>query len=243
MKGNLQQIPDASTGFDKYAEYYDSALQEGLSATGEDSTYFARRRLEWLKACLNQLHFRVDSAIDYGCGTGASTPLLMQLIESNRVVGLDISVKSLSISKERFSSARVRFFLPDEYDANDRAELVFCNGVLHHVLPADRIATLSSMRRCLKMGGLLALWENNPWNPGTRYVMKRIPFDMDAVPVSALEARRLVKAVGFDIVRTDFLFFYPHALRYLRWSECLLSKLPLGGQYQLLCRKVAPCGD
>ena len=39
----------------------------------------------------------------------------------------------------------------------------------------------------LRPGGLFAFWENNPWNPGTRLVMSRIPFDRDAITLSALE--------------------------------------------------------
>ena len=81
--------------------------------------------------------------------------------------------------------------------------------------------------------------ENNPWNPGTRYVMSRIPFDADAITINPLKGRRLVRAAGFEVVRTDFLFIFPHFLRWLRPLEPALLHLPIGGQYQLLCRR--PC--
>ena len=58
-------------------------------------------------------------------------------------------------------------------------------------------------------GRLLAFWENNPWNPGTRYVMSRIPFDRDAVTLTAPEARRMLSAGGFEMLRMDFLFIFP----------------------------------
>ena len=57
-------------------------------------------------------------------------------------------------------------------------DLVFCNGVFHHILPQGRGAVLDYVKSCLKPGGLFALWENNPWNPGTRYVMNRVSFDI-----------------------------------------------------------------
>ncbi len=81
------------------------------------------------------------------------------------------------------------------------------------------------------------MWENNPWNPGTRYVMSRIPFDRDAVTLTPREARALVRANGFDIVDTTFLFIFPRALRWLRALEPPLARLPFGAQYQVLCRK------
>jgi hypothetical protein len=84
---------------------------------------------------------------------------------------------------------------------------------------------------------LLALWENNPWNPGTRYVMSRIPFDHDAITLNTRQSRRLVMAAGFEVLRTDYLFVFPHFLRWLRTLEAPLSSIPIGGQYELLCRK------
>jgi len=84
----------------------------------------------------------------------------------------------------------------------------------------------------------LAFWENNPWNPGMRYVMSRIPFDRDAVTLTAPETRRLLQAGGFEVLRTDFLFIFPRVLSWFRCVESLMTQLPLGAQYQFLCRKV-----
>jgi hypothetical protein len=67
--------------------------------------------------------------------------------------------------------------------------------------------------------GIFAFWENNPWNPGTRYVMSRIPFDRDAITVSAIEARGLLRAGGFEVIRTDFLFIFPKFLSWLLFME------------------------
>ena len=67
--------------------------------------------------------------------------------------------------------------------------------------------------------------------------MSRIPFDRDAIPLTPYEARHLLQAGGFEALRTDFLFIFPRMLRWFRGIEPLLSKLPLGAQYQVLCRK------
>jgi hypothetical protein len=94
----------------------------------------------------------------------------------------------------------------------------------------------------LRPGAIFAFWENNPWNPGTRYVMRRVPFDRDAVTLSPPEARRWLRSAGFEILRTDFLFIFPRPLRWLRRLEPILSRAPLGGQYQVLCRKRSSSG-
>ena len=66
--------------------------------------------------------------------------------------------------------------------------------------------------------------------------MRRIPFDHDAVTLSPPESRRMVRAAGFELLQMDF-FVFPHFLRWLRGLEPRLARMPLGGQYQLLCRK------
>jgi hypothetical protein len=63
-----------------------------------------------------------------------------------------------------------------------------------------------------KTGRTLGLFENSPWNPGTRMVMRRIPFDRDAIPLSYIEARHGVRAAGFQVFGTRFLFYMRKAL-------------------------------
>ena len=89
----------------------------------------------------------------------------------------------------------------------------------------------------LRPGGFAALWENNPWNPGTRWVMRRIPFDRDAQMLFPSALRRLARAAGLQVLHTRFAFIFPRMLSLLRPLERLLSPLPLGGQYVAWCRK------
>src|SRR5262249_19225859 len=119
-------------------------------------------------------------------------------------------------------------------------DLAYTTGVFHHIPPTSHMASLRQIWTALKPGGLFAFWEHNPWNPGTRYIMSRIPFDHDAIMVWPRGARRLLRAAGFEIRGTDFVFVFPSFLRRLRWLEPWLCKLPLGGQYLVLARKVEP---
>ena len=48
----------------------------------------------------------------------------------------------------------------------------------------------------------------------------------------------LLRNSGFTIVRSDFLFIFPEFLNLFRPLEPWVSKLPLGGQYQVLARKM-----
>ena len=226
-------------GFDEYAKNYDAALDQGLSATGENKDYFAQRRVAWLAGCLEKIGFRPSRVMDYGCGTGSATNFFLELLRPDFFVGVDTSEKSLELARQSFGGLRSEFLLNTEHRADGQVDLAFCNGVFHHITPEERDQALGYISRCLRPGGLFSFWENNPWNPGTRYVMSRIPFDRDAVTIAPTEARKLLRKNGFEILWTDFLFFFPNFLRSLRWMEPALVGMPLGGQYQVLCRKPA----
>ncbi|MBI1927376.1 class I SAM-dependent methyltransferase [Candidatus Poribacteria bacterium] len=231
---------EASSLFDAYADEYDAALAQGLSVSGEDKNYFARGRIVWLADCLPQLQEQPKSVMDFGCGIGSTSPFLRDVIGSQFVLGVDISVKVLKVAKQTYGSEQTQFLLVSQYQPREQIDMVYSNGVFHHIPPPDRAATVNYIYRSLRPGGLFAFWENNPWNPATRLVMSRIPFDRNAIPVTTSEARNLLRDGGFEVLRTDFLFIFPRILRWLRWIEPLVSQLPLGAQYQILCRKPFP---
>jgi SAM-dependent methyltransferase len=228
---------DSKKSFDEFAAEYDTALNRGLSVSGENKDYFARRRIEWLRERLRNNMARVEHVMDYGCGIGSSSPLLIEILGATALVGTDSSPKSLEIATQNYGSQTAKFLRFDQYSPDGRFDLVYCNGVFHHIPLTDRAAAVSYIYRSIRPGGCFAFWENNPWNPGTRLVMRRIPFDRDAIPISAPRARALLQAGGFEVLHIDFLFIFPNVLHSLRWIEPRCARFPLGAQYEVLCRK------
>ena len=236
----MVSVPRAGVNeFDAYARDYDAELQAGLSATGEDKDYYARGRARWTAARLRRLRARPNVVLDYGCGTGSATPFLFDDLGAERVMGVDVSAESIAVARDRFGGVRASFGLVSEIEPAETVDLAFCNGVFHHIPPTARLECARYVHRSLRPGGLFAFWENNPWNPGTRYVMSRVAFDRDAITLTPPEARSLLRSAGFDVLCIEFLFVFPAVLRWLRWIEPALSPLPMGGQYLILCRKPA----
>lgn len=221
--------------FDTYADTYHSALEQGIRLSGEDSGYFAQTRVDWLAERLRELGAPSRTLLDFGCGTGTATPYLLGLPGAERLVGVDVSLASLETARREHPSPHAAF-VPVEQSPVAAVDVAYCNGVFHHIPLSERSSALATVRDALRPGGLFALWENNPWNPGTRLIMRRIPFDRDAVPLTAGEARRMLRNAGFEIVITDFLFVFPRALRALRPIERRLTRLPAGAQYLVLAR-------
>jgi SAM-dependent methyltransferase len=223
--------------FDQFADEYREALDRGVAASGESMEFFAEGRVKWLARCLTELSFSPARVLDFGCGTGTATQFLLRLPGVENVCGVDVSSRSLDVARRTHGSYGVEFQRCEDVAEEGGQDLVFTNGVFHHIPVGERARAVQYVARVLRPGGLFAFWENNPWNPGTRYVMSRIPFDRDAVTLSAREARTLLQHEGFSILRTDFLFICPRALRWLRWVEPSLCRLPFGAQYQVLARR------
>jgi trans-aconitate methyltransferase len=228
--------PETPAEFDQFATDYRQALNEGLRFTGESPDYFARRRIAWLR---HRLGRRADEAsrrvLDFGCGIGDSLPLLRDVLGAQQVVGADTSVAMLAQARHRQPWAPIA--LPSDLTGLGKFSLVYCNGVFHHIPPHERLQVLWRIREMLSPDGVLAFWENNPWNPGTRFIMRRVPFDRYAQPISAPAAQQLLRATGFRVDRTDHLFVFPAVLRALRPIETLLARWPIGGQYLVLARR------
>ena len=154
-------------------------------------------------------------------------------------VGVDASRDSLDIARRTHVDPRLRFSTMSDLPPSGQFDVAYCNGVFHHVEPDERLEALAYIHRSLAEGGVFGFWENNPWNPGTRLVMRRIPFDRDAKLISPPRARQLLTRAGFDVLGTDFLFLFPRVLAALRPLEARLARLPAGAQYMVLARKTS----
>jgi SAM-dependent methyltransferase len=216
--------------FDRAAEY-EAMLNQGIGLSGEHQEFFIAGRIQDLRSQVPQSPRRI---LDFGCGTGNSCARLAEFFPAADVVGADLSEEALRHARTKFGSNRVTFAGIADLPRLERFDLCYINGVFHHILPGERQQTLVMIRELLAPGAHLALFENNPWNPGTRMVMRRIPFDRDAIPLSFLEARSRIKAAGFQVYGTRFLFYMPKVLAALRFIEPWFVNVPLGAQYYVL---------
>lgn len=223
--------------FDRFARTYEQDLAKSLAATGENREFYAQKRLDWTAECLARVGVAPKRVLDYGCGDGANVPMLAARFRTQQVLGVDISSESVAVARQMHAAAGLDFLSLNEWTPDSSFDLAFTNGVFHHIPPAERRSCLEAVHRALRPGGWFAFWENNPWNPGTQYVMSRCAFDEHAIKISPRAAKKLLSEAGFEIVRSDSLFYFPRQLAFLRPAEAWLRALPLGGQYLALGRK------
>ena len=237
MTGKNNVVGASQALFDDFAENYEEACAKGVSLSGESADYFAAGRIAYTANWLAALGAPIPwSAADFGCGMGSSIPHLRRHFPAADLIGLDVSTAAIDKATKTYGDV-AKFMSFEEYTAAQDRQFVYCNGVFHHIDPADRNEWVAKILGMLSPGGYFALWENNPWNPGTRMVMRRIPFDRDALPLPSPEAVALLAGSGFDVIGVRFRFYFPRVLSFLRPLERYAERFPLGAQYCVLARK------
>ena len=237
LDDEMKPADESNPEFDKSAREYEKLFKPWLKIAGAPREYFARSRLNWLSSLLIEQKIAPKRVMDFGCGTGMSLPLLADILGAESIIGLDTSEESLAVARESMANrSSIALCTPVNYFPRQDLDLVFCNGVFHHIPIPERPAVVDFIYRCLRPGGLFALWENNPWNPLHSFAMKHSEIDKNAIPLAPPESRQLL-APKFTLIRTDFLFFSPGYFSWLHPFEKLLIKVPLGAQYQVLAHK------
>ena len=233
----LAPPPTAGAEFDAYSARYEAALAEGLQVSGEGPDYFAKKRIDWTARIVERMALPAANILDYGCGVGLAAPHLIEAFLPAELWGYDPAAAAIARASAEASREHIHFTSDPEALPRNSFDGAYVNGVFHHIVPSERPSAFEIVYQALRPGGWFAFWENNPWNPGTRVIMRRVPFDRDAVTITPPEARKLLRQAGFAVVRTDAWFLFPRALSWLRPLERLVHKLPLGGQYLVLACK------
>jgi SAM-dependent methyltransferase len=219
--------------FDEFAPKYQQIMERSCALSGESPDFYAAERIRWLKRRLRKM-LPIDTVLHFGCGTGGSINYFFDILDCKQVIGIDPSAESLRVARKRYPAGALRLCTVEELTPSGDIPFAFCNGVFHHIRPADRLDMLKYIRSCLTQDGVLAFWENNPWNPIVVYGMSLNEFDRNAQMLSARAAIHLLKKSGFGVESTDFCFFFPRFAQSLRGCERALKWLPIGAQYLIV---------
>jgi 2-polyprenyl-3-methyl-5-hydroxy-6-metoxy-1,4-benzoquinol methylase len=225
--------------FDKFAEEYLATHKSNLAITGEEPDYFARYKIVETARRLKALKLAPKQVLDFGCGIGNSAPHLHEAFPEAKITGVDVSEKSLSVARQRFPDA-AEFVAYDPKAAPPAPaggyDLIFSACVFHHIEADEHIGIFRRLRERLAPGGAMVIFEHNPVNPVSRYIVATCPFDENAVLIGAPEFARRQKAAGFGRVQVAYTGFFPGPLRALRPLEPMLAAAPFGAQYYTLAR-------
>lgn len=223
--------------FDKFADEYLADHARNLKISGEEPGYFAHYKVAEVRRRWNTLRRPDPTAVlDFGAGIGSSLPHLKAAFPGARLVGLDVSERSLAVAARRFPGAAelVRYDGGEPPLPAGEFDLIFSACVFHHIDPDEHVSLLARLKRLLRPGGALVIFEHNPLNPATRYIVATCPFDENAtlIPAPVFAARQ--RQAGLSNVTVAYTGFFPGPLRALRPLERLMTAVPFGAQYYTL---------
>jgi SAM-dependent methyltransferase len=220
--------------FDRYADQYTDLHRANVHATGEEPSYFSRYKAQYMAARVaSKITRQPIDILDFGCGVGNSIPHLRAAFPKARLHGVDPSGESIQLA-ERTHASEAAFrtnhgnLLP--YDDHS-FDLVQVACVFHHIELSQRDYWMGEIRRVLKPGGEVFVFEHNVLNPLTVRAVQECPFDEDAILLPRRELLARVRAAGFGNVRSRYIVFFPAALKFLRTLEPWLQFVPFGAQY------------
>lgn len=218
--------------FDAYAKNYRAIHSQNIQLSGADSFYFAEQRLVMLQGYEKNEPLKV---LDLGCGDGVSEIFMQKYFSRWQVQGIDVSKESVEMAKQQDLPNAV-FNVYDGINipfADNCFDIVFVAGVLHHVAFELHDAMITEMKRVLKKGGRLVVYEHNPLNPLTKYLVKTCVFDKDAKLLRCGYLTKLLSKHGLTISKRLYFIFIPPKgfLKKLVPLEKVLYWLPFGGKY------------
>lgn len=217
--------------FDSYADSYDALQRVSVRVSGEEPDYFAAYKVAYIAARLRG-EVSPGTFLDFGCGVGNSIPHLTQAFPDAQVLGLDVSGESVALARDANPTARFEIIGQDTLPLADASvDVAMAACVFHHIPPAQRLAWTKELKRVLKPGGRLFIFEHNMLNPVTRKVVRECPFDDDAILLPRSETLGLLRDAGLAHGDARYIVFFPRMLAFLRPLERFMGWLPAGAQY------------
>jgi SAM-dependent methyltransferase len=220
--------------FDQHARTYSEAHKLNIAVTGELPEYFAAYKMNDFADAVAKCAAKPDGRyLDFGSGIGASIRPFLEHFPRARLVCADVSKESLEQSRKVHGTA-VDYIHASGCGldiGSGSLDGAFACCVFHHIPPTNHGAVLQELRRVLKPGAPLMLYEHNPLNPLTLRAVRTCPLDENAVLISARLMKQLCEQSGFGGVRIEYRVFFPSVLKLLRPLESRLKWLPLGAQY------------
>ena len=104
-------------------------------------------------------------------------------------------------------------------------------------MTVDRLAFAREMARVVRPGGIVAVFEHNPYNPLTRVAVSRCEFDEGVELLTRTEATRLLSEAGMETVESRYILFLPFAGAWVRRVDQRLWRLPIGAQHYEAARR------
>jgi SAM-dependent methyltransferase len=231
--------------FDGFADNYTAGCDDRLKTLiGCSQQQFLSVKLDFLLRSLDRTGLSADDPnvryLDFGCGTGDFVNLVAQRPVQWSLEGCDVSGGMLQEAARRhpdLPSTATFWDCATSRVPTEAYDLITVICVMHHIPPKSWGEKLRELWNAIRPGGSLYVFEHNPRNPMTRFMVWREPIDRNAILIDPSTMRSYLSELGTPSVEiTNFLFFPPR-LPGLHAIEARLADVPWGGQYMACATK------
>ncbi len=223
--------------FDAYRFSYSNAVNAAISFSGLKVDFFTRAKAVRLLKLLEQSvgDPSTKSILDVGCGVGTYHPLLQGKV--GRISGVDPSSECIAEAKKNNPDVDYKVYdgniLPY---ANASFDATYAICVMHHVPKSNWTQFSTELARVTKPGGLVILFEHNPYNPLTQRAVSTCPFDADAVLLTKRQASGYLREAGLNNVKGRYILTIPSISGLAKSIDDAMGGIPLGAQYYVTGR-------
>lgn len=223
--------------FDRYASDYQEQLQKALALPGTKADFFWRFKADHILCTCRELLGPPEGLrlLDVGCGSGFVDLCLAP--QCGSLSGVDVAREQLALARENVPEVDYQWYdgsalpYPEGY-----FDVAFAICVLHHICVPERLHFVREMKRVVRPGGCVAIYEHNPLNPLTRLTVSQCEFDRGVKLVSRRQLCAWFREAGMQVIRAPWLLLFPWQGAFFRRVEGWLRGVPLGAQYAVCGR-------
>jgi SAM-dependent methyltransferase len=217
--------------FDRHSADYETTVESAVAFAGQPhDVYLEAKAHRLLELARRRLGSHRVSVLDVGCGPGLLARHLSGRVSA--LHGVDVSAAMVERAREAVPEGEFQVSAPGRLPHEDgRFDLSYAVCVLHHVPRSERTALLSEMRRVTRPGGLVVVFEHNPWNPLTRKVVRGCDLDEGVELLTRREVVAGLRAAGLEVTDAEYLLFSPWRGMLVERLERGLARVPLGAQH------------
>jgi ubiquinone/menaquinone biosynthesis C-methylase UbiE len=205
--------------------------------------YFIELKCEILRTLIRQEKKTSSElcVIDIGAGLGFFEKILFT--EFKQLLAVDLSREMLHVARGLNpypAGAAGSYLCGDSLQLPfpDRAaDIVFASCMFHHMDHSQIIPALREMQRVCSSNGHVVIFEHNPINPVTQFVVRTTSLDRNARLISAQKLRSCFSSATLQIIESHYILYGPRTIdSLLARSFPFLRNMPLGGQYCIVGR-------
>jgi len=220
--------------FDDYSDNYKEILKNSLKIFRRNPEFFDLSKVNYIKEHIAHNESVLD-ILDFGCGIGKIATLLAKEFRRSTIYGYDIAKDCLlEAARKGRHLENIHFF--DSIPEKSKFDLVVVANVFHHIIPEERVEMLNKIKNLLKTNGRIIIFEHNPYNPLTRYVVNSCPYDQDAILIARQEFIKLAFTCHMNLELSHYILVLPWQNEFVNRLNYLLRHIPLGVQYMLSLR-------